>query len=256
MIRARAWCFTLNNYSDEEVSTNYTQLSKYCVKFVFQEETGEQGTPHLQGVAYFKEAKTITAVKKIMKCERVHLEKCKNINASINYCSKTETRTGKIYQMGIEDEESEIEDFLENKELYDWQKEILDILRTKPDARTIHVIIDKEGNKGKSALCRHIMINYKRTMILCGKGADMKYAITQYIEKNKSRPKNILIDLSRTCEQFVSYQGIEEIKNGIFFSPKFKSECCIMNPPHVIIFTNFELSWNALSKDRWNIKYI
>ena len=44
--KARAYCFTLNNYTEEEynkiIATNYDYI-------VVGKEVGENGTPHLQG---------------------------------------------------------------------------------------------------------------------------------------------------------------------------------------------------------------
>ena len=54
--RARTWCFTLNNYTEEDsVSLSHNKWNDMEItKLVFQEEIGEKGTPHLQGVVQFK----------------------------------------------------------------------------------------------------------------------------------------------------------------------------------------------------------
>lgn len=92
--RARSWTFTVNNYEDEEVH-NYTRTFDNLGKYIFQEEMGENKTPHLQGVITFKNAKTFSAVKKII--PRAHIEKCKSLVASRLYCQKEDTRIGEIY---------------------------------------------------------------------------------------------------------------------------------------------------------------
>lgn len=89
--RNRSYCFTLNNYSDEDIKSIQNIDCKYC----FQEETGAQGTKHLQGVLYFKNARSFAAVKKMI--PRAHIEKTIDFNASVRYCSKEDSRTGKIY---------------------------------------------------------------------------------------------------------------------------------------------------------------
>lgn len=92
--RARLWAMTLNNYMESEV--NNLQQIEEGYQFVFQEETGEDGkTPHLQGMFYFKQPKTLAAMKKIN--ARAHWEIGKNKLALIQYCSKEETRTGNVY---------------------------------------------------------------------------------------------------------------------------------------------------------------
>lgn len=89
--RSRNWCFTLNNYMESDIKNICD--SKY--DYIFQEETGENGTPHLQGLLCFKNPTDNTTVKKLI--PRAHIEPAKNKMASINYCSKEESRTGKLY---------------------------------------------------------------------------------------------------------------------------------------------------------------
>lgn len=93
---AKHWCFTLNNYTPEDISLiqNNSSINKY----IFQEETGENGTKHLQGYIEFKEK---TRPLSLFDSKRIHWEKTKHINASIDYCSKEETRTGEIYKKGL-----------------------------------------------------------------------------------------------------------------------------------------------------------
>ena len=90
--KSRGYCFTINNYTEEDIK-NMT-----CVdaEYVFQEETGNNGTKHLQGFVYFKNAVSFNSVKKIH--GSAHWEAAKKPKlACIRYCSKTDTRTGNIY---------------------------------------------------------------------------------------------------------------------------------------------------------------
>lgn len=89
--KCRNWCFTLNNYSEEDIKT----ITSNGCEYVFQEETGKSGTKHLQGVLIFKNAVSFKSVKSIL--PTAHLEKCKNIRHSVLYCSKEDTRTGEVY---------------------------------------------------------------------------------------------------------------------------------------------------------------
>lgn len=89
--RSRNYCFTLNNYSEEDVKMIPTLGADY----IFQEETGESGTPHLQGILMFKNAVSFSKLKKML--PTAHLEVSKNKIASMRYCSKNDTRTGVIY---------------------------------------------------------------------------------------------------------------------------------------------------------------
>ena len=61
--RARAYCFTLNNYTEEEyqsiINTKYDYL-------VVGKEIGESGTPHLQGFVYQSNKLRWSSLKKLM----------------------------------------------------------------------------------------------------------------------------------------------------------------------------------------------
>ncbi len=94
--RVRSWCFTLNNYTRREIATiNTLKIDNSINKFCFQEEKGENQIPHLQGVINWKNATSFRHVKRLL--PRAHWEQCRSLTASLRYCSKTETRVGKIY---------------------------------------------------------------------------------------------------------------------------------------------------------------
>jgi len=89
--RTRNYCFTLNNYTPENIK-NFCGID--C-SYVFQEETGAKGTKHLQGILMFKNARSFKSVKDIE--PKAHWEPTKDKEASILYCSKEDTRTGQIF---------------------------------------------------------------------------------------------------------------------------------------------------------------
>lgn len=91
--RSRHWFFTLNNYTNDNIVALST--GKNCA-YIFQEEIGEKGTPHLQGYLSFKNPLTMEQVKKKYMKE-LHLETVKNKTAAINYCKKVESRNGNVY---------------------------------------------------------------------------------------------------------------------------------------------------------------
>lgn len=87
MSRYRAWCFTVNNYTEEDGSGLQKAMDKikYCV---VGKEGKDTETPHMQGYIVFKEPITLTALKKKY-LPRAHLESAKgDAEANFNYCSK------------------------------------------------------------------------------------------------------------------------------------------------------------------------
>lgn len=86
--RSRSWCFTVNNYNDEELNILHKEKYKKQIAYaVIGEEIGENNTPHLQGYVRFKNQKIFDQLKKIY--PRAHIELAKGSdNDNFNYCTK------------------------------------------------------------------------------------------------------------------------------------------------------------------------
>lgn len=87
-VRSRDWCFTLNNYTADEV-TKIDEMEIICAYMVYGKEVGEECmTPHLQGYIYFNNAKSFAKMKKLFP-ERTHLEKTAGTSEQASeYCKK------------------------------------------------------------------------------------------------------------------------------------------------------------------------
>jgi hypothetical protein len=84
MSRSRNFCFTLNNFSEEEEKLVKDLPARYLI---FGREVGENGTPHLQGFVVFKHARSLQAVKNLV--ERWHIEVAHgSVEQNVVYCSK------------------------------------------------------------------------------------------------------------------------------------------------------------------------
>lgn len=86
-IQAIRWCFTINNYNNEEIES-VKRLDTLCNLIICEKEVGEQGTPHLQGYLEMKKRIDGNKLKNLLG-GRAHLEvslgsRIKNIE----YCSK------------------------------------------------------------------------------------------------------------------------------------------------------------------------
>lgn len=215
-------------------------------KYTFQTEMGENETIHFQGVLSAKNAIRFDTVKNVL--ERAHLEVCKDLNKSIKYCSKKDTRVDGPWSNRNSDI-FKIKDPLDGKKLYPWQAKVLNILEDEADERTIYWIWEPTGNTGKTALCKSICINYEDAMYVSGKAEAVKFAIASCPEP----PRIILWDVPRSIIDYVSWEGVENIKNGIFFSTKYESKQIIMDCPHVLMFANQPPPLSKLSEDRWKI---
>lgn len=92
-VRARNWFFTLNNYTEQDIKDLQEMKSG---EYLFQEEKGKNGTPHLQGIVAFPNAISFESAKRHIGT-KAHIEVSKDLKASVLYCKKEETRIGKIY---------------------------------------------------------------------------------------------------------------------------------------------------------------
>lgn len=114
MSRTRNWVFTINNFSDVEQEA-CQKLE--CSYIVVGTEVGASGTPHLQGYVEFANAKTMTAVKKLLG-GRAHLEPRKGtpLQAS-DYCKKDGmfTERGNLSQQGKRSDLHEVADLVRER---------------------------------------------------------------------------------------------------------------------------------------------
>lgn len=246
--RYRFYSYTINHpQEDDEIALN--ELNNKAIKHMAQKEVGSCGTVHIQGTIGFRNPRDFSSMKK--KLPRAHIEATRNIEASFKYCAKEEGKITELYRKGIPKPVKTI------TELYDWQKKIIEIIKSEPDDRTINWYVDYDGAKGKTALCKYICLNYN-ALYLTGKSSDIKHLVSCHFDKDESNKDNIifLIDLTRSTEGYISYQAIEELKNGIFMNTKYETKQCIFNSPHIFIFSNYDPELDKLSGDRWNIVYL
>lgn len=96
MSRSRAFVFTINNPTDDDKPSLEAWKAQYLV---YQLEQGENGTAHYQGYVYFKEAKTLTKMKKIN--GRAHWEVRRGSHDQAReYCMKEEGRLQGPFEEG------------------------------------------------------------------------------------------------------------------------------------------------------------
>lgn len=99
--QSKYWCFTLNNYTDEEENTLQQWLTESSDYATYGYEVGENGTPHLQGYFELHSKKRFTAVKSLLRgsgLERMHLERRQGTaQQASDYCHKESNKPGFFY---------------------------------------------------------------------------------------------------------------------------------------------------------------
>ena len=248
---AKRWCFTLNNYTEEEVSSISSIILDKCEKSLVSKEIGEgyykedvwvPGTPHLQG---FIKLKVKERPMTIFNNKKIHWEAAKGNDAQQwNYIAK---QNEPFINIGYPKPVKVI-----NPDR-DWEQDILKIIETEPDDRTIYWYWSESGNMGKTSFCKYLTVKHG-AIALSGKAADMRNGVIDYYKNKGDTPSLVLIPIPRSFNtDYLNYEGIENIKDMYFYSGKYEGGMVCGNCPHVFVFANEPPVEEKLSADRWVI---
>lgn len=253
-VRGRAWCLTVNNYTDSTLS-QLSRLSSKSTDWIIGKEIGEEKkTPHLQCYFRFKNQVRFTTLKNAV--PNGHWQKAKgSVQQNYDYCSKDGDFTTNITKKWTIQEMKElVRAEYNNVKWRPWQQDVIDLLAQPADSRTIYWVYEPSGNAGKSFLAKYLLLD-SSCILASGKGADILHGVAKAVEAGRL-PKVILLDVPRVCGDFISYQAIELLKNGCAFSGKYES-CQLLFPhPQVLVFSNAPPIREKLSLDRWMIYVI
>lgn len=287
--RCKHWCFTLNNYSDNDVQRLSTD-NREIDYIVFGKEIATTGTRHLQGTVCFKQRKRLEQARRII--GNAHLEPTRMLKEAIAYCKKDGdyVEKGNVPNTGSKgDKRNDMEDFKRSvkegvtdmktlRELHSsvcalYPRFVKDYVRDNQEKITVEAhplrIWQQELNQ--------ILINApdKREVIFIvdtvgdkGKSwfahyyCDLhdnaqiiipgkKADMTFVVEESK---RVVFLDCPRSKQgEFIQYDFLEELKNGFIFSPKYESMNKRMKTPHVVVLMNEEPDMTKLSRDRYRI---
>lgn len=235
--------FVINNYTDKEVCQVKETIGRLCKKGGFGFEVGEDcGTPHLQGYISLIKKQRITGLHKEPGFARASFRAVRNEPALIAYIQKD----GNSWTHGFPKPIKIIQN------LYDWQKDA-EALLTAPDTddRIVHWWYDKEGNVGKSAFAKYMVVKHKALYCCSGKYADL---INLVFNVDMNECNCVIFDIPRNQGNKVSYSAIESIKNGLICNTKFETGTKVFNSPNILILSNMPPDKSALSADRWRIR--
>lgn len=244
------WCFTFHDAEKYITLDRLDHILGGLGKFLHGHEIcPETGRHHRQGYVQFNKRMRPSECKELPK--QIHWEYCKGSAADNNvYVTKDwDDIRGDIKY------DKPLRLITPGTEGFEWENDVLDIIKDDPDDRTIHWYYETAGNKGKSSFCRYLCAKHD-ALIIAGKPADAKYTIMKWKESKGYYPTLILYDIPRTQEGFVSYQLLEEVKNGCFLSTKYECGMVLMNHPHIFCFANFYPETEKMSEDRWKITEI
>lgn len=231
-----------------------SRICPLTAEYIFSEEYGKSGvTRHIEGGFICREdRKRRTAIQSIFKFSDCQKSCKRNWKALVNYCSKEGNKC--IHSEGIKIPKPLVK--MTYDILREEQKEIIDLFKEAEDplfGRKVYWFWEPFGSWGKSLVCMY-MIDHMGAFVVSGKNNDILCGISKYIEDFGECPPIVIFDIPRCNEGHVSYQAIENLKNGYFFSGKYESGMIRFNRPHILCFSNEKPEEGLLSKDRWIIK--
>ena len=119
--------------------------------------------------------------------------------------------------------------------------------------RAIISRVDLKGNSGKSSFFKWIFLQNPNRVgrISYGSSSQLRSILTK-----GSAKKIYIIDLPRSKErndnEIDLLSAIEDLKTGFVINNMYgDGGALIMEPPHVIVSSNYILDRDALSQDRW-----
>lgn len=294
-MKARFFCFTLNNYVEAELVSLRTMLSqKDKVRYaIFGKEIGkENGTPHLQGYVAFIKQTSLSAVKKVVG-ERAHVEISKGTQEeNIAYCSKEDCNPevfgspcvkgqrsdlralmSCVKEDGVTDMKRLREDYPEVVAKYprfvnDYIRDCLP--QSKIEAHPLRDWQEHLNNRLKGpadARSVEFIVDHDGN---AGKSWFAQYYCSLHSDAVILRPTKhsdmayampavcrvLFLDCTRKQVEFMPYTFIEECKDGMIFSSKYES--CVKKYPkmHVVVMMNQDPDYSALSADRYVVSML
>lgn len=202
-------------------------------------EIGLTGYEHLQVVVHFKRGVNLSILKNNIGCfGNVQVSHEHNFDYALksgNYITSWKDPLGRYKTI----------------ELWPWQKEVLEMLENQND-RQILCIVNKSGNVGKSILAKYCETN--KIMDVCPVVSEEYNDYTGYCFEFEA--SGYIFDIPRsesTKRRKTMWAGIETIKNGLLFEKRYHPRKKWIEPPKILIMTNYWPPIDALSHDRWQL---
>lgn len=262
--QAIRWCFTLNLGLKDEMDISgvialsekqiINDLHKFCKYYIVGIEC--QTRWHLQGYIELNSKKRFTYVKSILG-DKVHIEKSKgNKEVNQSYCAKEKLHKWEFTKVKPKyDYDPEMLGILKEEELFDWQKKIIDIITKKPTKRVIYWYWSKSGGIGKTEFTKYLVYHYNAKFVQ-GSKKDIMCSLIKKDKKGTSTRELlgdtplIIFGFARSAEDYVSYDALESLKDGLLFNSKYESNFEMIPIPHVLVFCNFAPDHTKLSSGR------
>ena len=224
-------------------------LLEHCKSWTFQKEKGATGYIHWQGRVSLK-LKTRTPYK-TFNTDKIHFSLTSTENKDNNfYVIKSPTKIEGPWS-DKDPKDIYIPRQIRNIILRAWQQYIVDDAGVW-NTRNINLVIDGNGNHGKSILKTYIGVHgFGRALPFTNDYKDMMRMVMDTPKKQL-----YIIDIPRALRkdqlrQFFS--GIETLKDGYAYDDRYHFKEEYFDCPNIWIFMNTVPDLSMLSTDRWEL---
>jgi hypothetical protein len=291
---SKNWCFTLNNYTSEDITRIDALLQESngsIVYIIYGEEVGESGTPHLQGVICFRDRVRLQVAKHTIG-SNAHVEVARNLFASIEYCKKE----GRWKEFGTAKGKGRRRDLEAFKE--DVKKGMLSLKEIRENHSEVYAKFTRfcleyiDDNYPPITVENHTLrpwqVHLKTLLEEAPDRRKIIFVVDEVGNSGKSwfahhyasihgetvqvilparkvdmsyalKPslRVLFLDAPRSKQgEFIQYDFLEDLKNGYVFSTKYESRIKSYQPMHVVVNMNEEPDRTKLSQDRYHIIHI
>jgi len=136
-----------------------------------------------------------------------------------------------------------------------WQQELLDEVKTKPDSRHVLWYYDPFGNSGKSFIAKHMGMYRGAFVSTKANTYHVATSIDEFLKQNGSNSILVVIfNFTRQQACHKIYQALEELKDGMITSEKYKGRTMYFPHPHLVCMANYIPDIETMTPDRWDIR--
>lgn len=232
-------------------------LESNCKKWTFQGERGSTGYEHWQGRFSLKVKKRKTDLLKLI-APGMHISPTSNENKkNMFYVMKDETRISGPFSDTDRDIyiPRQYRGIVDN--LMPFQQTIWDSAN-EFDPRTINLIIDFEGNNGKSTIASVVDLYQRGIDLPCVNDAKQLIEATCDIlmGRQERTPGIVFLDMPRAMKQDKLrgiYTALEQIKKGKVVDLRYHYKEWWFDSPQIWVFTNEPPKLKWLTRDRWKL---
>jgi len=289
MSRSKRWVFTLNNFTPAEEDHIKSSLDNYDY-LVIGHESGESGTPHLQGYCIFKSRLRLPNVKLLLG-PRCHVEASKGTpEQASTYCKKDDDffEHGELPSPGKRNDFERLRDWFKSLENQPTNWEIAEEFPSLWGRYRKSCIEFRDLFGPKISICDGDFRPWQRNLNDIVEGEPTPREVIFVVDPNGNNGKSWLtaywysqrddiqrlsigkrddlafaidpsrrlfvFDIPRGQSEFLQYSILEQLKDRMVFSPKYESNTKILRQlPHVIVFMNEPPDYDKMTRDRYKV---